>query len=268
MPPFISLVLLAGIGAWQTLGDGLEYRTFEAPKTTPFGDTQIHVVRIDPAKARLRLLAASALDRKKRTAAGWSKEFELAAAINAGMFDTDHVSNVGYMRDGEHVNNPRWRPDYKSVLLFAPKDPKDRAALLLDRDTPSFEATVSKYGAVIQNLRLLKAPAQNVWQKSDKRWSEAAVAMDRKGRILFIFSRSPYPMHELNAILAKLPINIETAMHVEGGPEASLSIHAGSTHLDLAGSFETGFNENDDNAEQWPIPNVLGVVLAGAPAPK
>jgi hypothetical protein len=52
---------------------------------------------------------------------------------------------------------------------------------------------------------------------------------------------------------------IDAAMHVEGGPEASLSIHAGGVNLDLNGSYETDFNENDDERRQWPIPNVLGV---------
>jgi len=45
----------------------------------------------------------------------------------------------------------------------------------------------------------------------------------------------------------------------EGGPEASLSIHAGGVDLDLNGSYETGFNENDDEISQWPIPNVFAV---------
>jgi hypothetical protein len=30
--------------------------------------------------------------------------------------------------------------------------------------------------------------------------------------------------------------------------------------LDLSGSFETGFIENDLNLRQWAIPNVLGVM--------
>jgi|GEM_PF-6548457 len=47
-------------------------------------------------------------------------------------------------------------------------------------------------------------------------------------------------------------------MHVEGCPEASLSIHAG-VNLDLNRSYETDFIENDDERHQWPIPNVLGV---------
>ena len=66
-------------------------------------------------------------------------------------------------------------------------------------------------------------------------------------------------MNELNDKLLALPLGITAAMHVEGGPEASLSIHAGGVDLDLNGSYETGFNENDGEKAQWPIPNVLGV---------
>ncbi|MBV8202615.1 MAG: phosphodiester glycosidase family protein, partial [Acidobacteria bacterium] len=99
----------------------------------------------------------------------------------------------------------------------------------------------------------------NVWQQSARRWSEAAIAQDREGRILFLFSRSPLTMHDFNALLLGLPLAIVRAMHVEGGPEASLSVHAPGIDLDLAGSYETGFNESDANPAQWPLPNVLTV---------
>ena len=98
-----------------------------------------------------------------------------------------------------------------------------------------------------------------MWGKQERRWSEAAVAADKEGRILFVFSRRPYSMQELNEKLLGLPLGITAAMHVEGGPEASLSIHAGGVDLDLNGSYETGFNENDDERAQWPIPNLLAV---------
>jgi hypothetical protein len=67
-------------------------------------------------------------------------------------------------------------------------------------------------------------------------------------------------MKDLNRILTRLPLEIVTAMHVEGGPEASLSIRAGEPHLHLSGSYETDFNQDDDNHQQWRIPNVIGVV--------
>ena len=111
----------------------------------------------------------------------------------------------------------------------------------------------------MQNLRLIRAPGQSVWGKQDRRWSEAAVATDGAGRILFIFTRQPWAMNELNDKLLALPLGITAAMHVEGGPEASLSIHAGGVDLDLNGSYETGFNENDGETAQWPIPNLIAV---------
>jgi len=67
-------------------------------------------------------------------------------------------------------------------------------------------------------------------------------------------------MFHFNRRLLALPLDIVSAMHVEGGPEASLSIRAPGVRLDLAGSFETAFRENDGNAEQWALPNVIGVL--------
>ena len=50
----------------------------------------------------------------------------------------------------------------------------------------------------------------------------------------------------------------------ESGLEGDERIHVvrvdpGRVDMDLNGSYETGFNENDDEKTQWPIPNVLGV---------
>lgn len=112
----------------------------------------------------------------------------------------------------------------------------------------------------MQNLRLIAGGRKNVWAKSDKQWSEAAIAIDSTKRVLFLFSRAPHTMRDFNALVLSLPLDIQQAMHVEGGPEASLSIHVPGLDLDLCGSFESGFNPDDSNKQQWPIPNVIGVM--------
>jgi hypothetical protein len=48
-------------------------------------------------------------------------------------------------------------------------------------------------------------------------------------------------------------------MHLEGGPEASLSVHGGGVDIDMSGSFETGFVEQDSNRVQWRLPVIFGV---------
>src|SRR5262249_27729904 len=146
---------------------------------------------------------------------------------------------------------------FQSALGLDPRGPGLAAARLVDLDAPGARQELSGYGTVVQNLRLIRVPGRGVWTQQPRRWSEAAVAADAEGRILFLFCRHPYSMADLNQKVLSLPLGIVAAMHVEGGPEAGLSIHAGGLDLDLNGSYETGFNENDAEARQWPIPNVL-----------
>ena len=244
-----AFVLLAAMSAaqpqWKTLQPGVELAVF--PR-------ELYVVRIDPARAKVRAGLASE-GAPMRTAGEWCKAKNFAVAINMGMFQQDYRSNVGYLRNGKHLNNKRWN-DYRAVLAL---DPGLRWVDLEAKQKPDLD----DYAIVVQNLRLIASPGRNVWAKSDKRWSEAAIATDANGRLLFLFSRAPHTMYDFNQRLLSLPLGIRAAMHVEGGPEASLSIHVPGMDLDLAGSFETGFNPNDDNRVQWPLPNILGVLREG-----
>jgi Phosphodiester glycosidase len=97
---------------------------------------------------------------------------------------------------------------------------------------------------------------RSVWEKQDRAWSEAAVGIDKRGRLLFIFSRYPHTMKDLTAFLLSLPLDLQAAMHVEGGSEASLSIHAGGVNVDLDGRYD---GPGEGERYQWAIPNVLGV---------
>lgn len=226
-------------------------------------DDKLHVVRLSPGRAKLRVLVASALDRNTRTAAQWAKEHRLAAAINLGMYLNDHLTHVGFLRSGGHTNSARWVSSYQSLLALGPRRAGLPTAQVVDREATKAARLLERYDTVVQNLRLIKQTGsrkpRGVWSPQPRRWSEAAVAFDRRGRLLFLFARAPLSMNELSELLLSLPLGIVRAMHMEGGPEASLSIHAGGVSLDLCGSFETGFVPDDSNSEQWPIPNVLGV---------
>jgi hypothetical protein len=247
------------LSAWKNLQPGIEYALVRAPEHGALSsDAHIHVVRIDPAKAPLEVVMAGAEDGRARTAAEWCRKRNLAVAINMGMYREDRRTNSGHAHAPGYVNNARWVGAYKSALGIGALKGDGPPALMADLDRPDDKTRLSMYGTVVQNLRLIRSPGRGVWAKQDRRWSEAAVAIDKEGRVLFIFSRYPYSMKELIDVLLAQPLAITAAMHVEGGPEASLSIHAGGVDLDLNGSYESGFNENDLERQQWPIPNVLG----------
>lgn len=254
-PATLPLLLLAT--PWQSLAPGLEYVALPYGDPTQVADPRLHVVRVDPERFLLRPVVAALRDGGKRTAAEWAEREDLAVAINLGMFELDHSSNVGHLRIGEQRLQPRWHAGHRSALVGCPEQPLQ----IVDLDPPQEREDLRPCTWVIQNLRVLKGQGINVWPKRQQRWSEAAIGQDRAGWIYLLFTRAPQTMHTFAEFLRK-DLGLVRAMHVEGGPEASLSIHTPGLHLDLAGSYETGFNENDDNVRQWPIPNVLGVQRA------
>jgi len=243
---------------WTNLAAGVEYAQY------PFGEMQadpdiLHVVRINPRRARLVALSRTKQDLRKRTAQQWCEDFGFVAVINAGMYDVDLITHVGYMKTPSTVNNKRWNKTYESVLLFDGTASLHPPAKIMDRSDLN-ETILKSFGTVIQNLRLIKNPGINVWEPQSRAWSEAAIAEDRSGNILFLFSRKPYTMFEFNENLLHTGLNVVRAMHVEGGPEASLSLCADTKKLHLAGRSETALHDaGDEDMVQFAIPNIVGV---------
>jgi hypothetical protein len=245
----------------RIVGKGVEYCLLEIKPEGDRSGARIHVLRIEPNLARLKLLLASEHDNKSRTAAAWCRDFGLLAAINAGMYGKDFLTNVGYLQNGTYIQNKRWSKGYKSVLAFESRKTDIPQAIMIDLDEPEAIKKVQDYNVVIQNLRLIKGDGVNVWGRSEKKWSEAAVGMDKSGRILFLFCRSPYSMVDFNEIVKSSGLAVMKLMHMEGGPVASMSVRSRNLNLDISGSYETGMKQDDMNEMQWPIPNVIGVQI-------
>lgn len=248
------------LSAWRPVSRGVAYRVFSPFGESEVGRRELHVVRITPRLAIPRLLMVSRDGGEARTAAAWCRDEGLRVAINAGMYLTDFKTHVGYLRDGAHVNSPKWNRKYRSALVWERKKGHEGSLLeIVDIAVPEDRSLTNGYRVVAQNLGLIKGVGKVAWKQQPKRWSEAAAAVDNKGRLLLLFSRSPYSIRAFGNLVLSLPLGVVRAQHLEGGPEASLSIHGGGVDVDLSGSFETGFNENDDNREQWPLPNVIGL---------
>ncbi len=234
----LVLLILSAV-PWQPVSPGVEYAKVQS----------FHLVRIDPNVAKLTALAASETGVGARTAAQWSASTHAPVVFNGGMFELDRLTHTGLFTKGAYRNSEKWVPAYKSVLVQ-----HGTRTELLDADTP-VEGSL-----VVQNLRLIRRPGVNVWSQTKRSWSETALAALSNGRLLVVFSRTPMTMHDFNERLLGLGLGVVAAMHLEGGPEASLSIHAAGIDLDLCGSYETGFREDDTNVEQWVLPNVFAVM--------
>jgi uncharacterized protein YigE (DUF2233 family) len=236
--------------AWRMLAPGIEHAQTQIAAT--MGDRQLHAVRIDPARNRFTLLTGAATHAAPRTARQWARGHNLVAAINAAMFRPNGLP-VGFAKADGRVIQPALSAD-RSIFTFNAAETR-----LLDLGCDSFDAAATENA--LQGIRMISCDGRNVWRQQTNLWSIACLAQDAAGKILFLHARSPLSVHDfINAVRA-LPLNIERAMYLEGGPEATLYARAANgEEIERFGSYETGFNENDDNAAPWPLPNVLGVV--------
>jgi hypothetical protein len=252
----------AEAAGWKTLAPGMELKEFRAHTPSNIGNSRITVVRIDPKLWELEFTGVSLTGESTgKTAREWCQSHNFTAAINAGMFNADRKTHTGFLRSGKHVNS-RSVNDYQSVAAFGPRHGRDIPLFrIFDLDAPgvTVKRITRDYTGVVQNLRLLKRPGESVWVEQRKRWSEAALGEDDKGRILFIFCRSLYAMRDLNQELLAAGIGLVAAQHLEGGTEAQLYLHVGKVEREMLGSYEASFRENDGNSRSKPIPNVLGV---------
>ena len=253
-------LIASGAPEWQTLAPGMELK-YVTPHGASGSNSAITILRMDPKQWELAILGTSQTGESTgHTAREWCLKGKFTAAINAGMFSTDGKSHIGYMRNGEHVNSSK-RNSYQSVAAFNPQSAGVAAFRIFDLDAPgvNFDGILKGYGAVVQNLRLIKRAGVNAWPSQDKKWSEAALAEDDAGRILFIFLREPFNMHDLNQELLGAGLGIVAAQHLEGGPEAQLYFRAGGVEKEMFGSYGASLQVNGENTIPWPIPNVLAV---------
>ncbi len=255
---------------WRVLEPGLDLGVFASPVRSRTGDSQVHVLRVDPARFDLVLRMSGetgAGSEANRTARAWADDTGLVASINASMFQTDYVTSTELMVTADHVNNGHVSSG-RTVIAFdrAPAAPADAPPYrIIDRDCEDLDAIRPHYRTLIQSIRMVSCQGTNVWSDSKRVWSHAVIGIDTAGRPLLIHARSPWSTHDFIDILRELPIDLDRLQYAEGGPEAQLFVRSGDVEIERVGSFETGFFESDDNAVAWPVPNVIGVVRKEAP---
>ena len=108
-------------------------------------------------------------------------------------------------------------------------------------------------------VALIKMGGIKVNIKGKMRSSMVVLGVDKKGNVLFIFSRSPYTPNEFSKILLKAPIQIQSAMYLEGGPESSLNLNNGEIIVEKIGSYVSRTFAHDKNQQFRKMPNVIGI---------
>jgi hypothetical protein len=247
---------------WTMLDKGLYYTEIATGKKTIVGDGKLSILKINPTYYSFELHTASALDSVPRTVEEWSVEKNLAAVINAGMYNLhNRISSTGFMKNFDHVNNGNLRSDYKCVAAFNRVNSKVPEFMIADLEHDDWSWINKQYNSFSQCIRMIDCNQKMVqWKpRIPISCSMCVMATDIYGNVLFIFTRSPYTANTISVLLLSLPLHIYNAMYLEGGPESSLYINAGDTVIEKVGSYVSRTWARDDNDHFYRLPNVIGV---------
>lgn len=243
---------------WDVAAPGLEVGRFAGPSGSRAADAVVTVVRVDPVRYRFVLLSAKLQGLASApTIVEWVERRRVTGAINASMYQADHVTAVGYMREGRRVNNPRWNGD-KALFAAEPTAPGLPPAQILDRTCQDARALARRYALVVQSIRMVDCRGRNVWAAQPQRWSTACVGTDGQGRVLLVHCRRPLRTHDLVDALLAMPLGLRRLMYVEGGPEAALHVLLdGRALVSESGTFGEGGLLAAAASAFLPLPNAL-----------
>lgn len=256
----LAAFVTPGLGHGQepeTAGLVVEQHRLPRAASAGVGDQTLTPVRVDPARYRFRMLSESH-EGPRRPLPRWVRDEGLAGGINAGMFLPDGRS-VGFLMQGDEVRSDRHPSRFRGYLGFDPRRPSAAPFRLGGHGCGGgLEWMRARYRSVLQVREVLVDCAGEAGTWRTRRYSMAGIGSDTGGNVVLVHVRTPYRMHVLAEMIAELELGIRGLVYLEGGPEASLVVDAEGQRVLRMGSWEDGFNPNDDNRAFWGLPNVIG----------
>lgn len=260
-----SLIFLASVqdlaADWTEVRPGLDLM-----KVPPPGNGQVWsllALRADPARWQVVVLsAATSKSHPPMTVDDWAAEHDLTAVVNAGMYQKDGRTPVGYLRSEGREVGRHWRRDWQAALVAGPQAPGRPDVTLLDASCDgSLPVAARGYRQAIQGIRMLTCRGENTFRPGGRRAARLAVGVDGAGRLLFVFHRQPVTGHDFVERVRETGIEARRLMYLEGGSEASLVVRLADGEVRLGGiaSTEIGRWTLMPEGVFLPIPHVIGL---------
>ena len=219
----------------------------------------IRVLRFDTEEFDFRLFSSRWEGQSVPTMREWAASKNLTAAINASMYLKDGQTSTGYMRSGERTNNSRIVSRYGAFFVAGPREEGLPRAAVLDRSVDDWQNLLPRYDIVVQNFRLMGPDGQQIWPENGPEHAIAAIAEDLNGRILLLHCSDPASVHDfVEALKAHPDLNLNSAMYVEGGSEASLLLSL-PEEFHLWNGMSPASYMFSSRGDAIPLPNILGV---------
>ncbi|MFZ5586557.1 MAG: phosphodiester glycosidase family protein [Thermodesulfobacteriota bacterium] len=231
--------------AWRPLAPGLDFAFLTAEASVRAGSPRLALLRVDPARHRFRILAASE-GQDGFHAAEWRRRTKALAVFNAGQFTAERSYLGLLIQDGRRRGNQV--SHLEALFLAEPEDPLLPRARVLDLHYTAFSAEGSPYRQAAQSLMFLDRFGQIRVRRSQKIAHRTLVAEDGQGRIWVLVSEGKHTLWELAKVIAEANLGLREVMCMDGGAEAQLDVQVGDFGYQQIG----GPSESPDLPLPWP----------------
>ena len=198
---------------WQKIDDGLLFAEVASPVKSVYGDSKITILKINPKYYDFRLISAKEKHEDNKTVKEWVKSKGLIAGINAGLFQGDDKTNVGYMKNFSFVNNGHLNKN-NTITAFNRKDTTVPEIQIIDLQCQNWNELKDKYNSFSQCIRMIDCNQNSTWSQQPDIFSMAVIALHKHGSAWFIFTHYSYSVHHFLDILNHLPLDSEHAMYL------------------------------------------------------
>jgi phosphodiester glycosidase len=212
---------------WQLAAKGFEFARQNIQRNGQTIET-VALLRIDPAHNQIRVFSAYEPLGKTtaRTIEEWQKFTGAAGMVNSAQYMADpyYMPCAPVICDGR-PKGPKSNPSVRGMFVAEPLKSGLPRADLLDFDFDHYvEGT---YSQGVQHWPILVDRAKNIKvKKSGWQANRTVVAKDTQGKIVFLTTEGNYfTLYNLALFLKEdNPLNIHTAMNLDGGSEASMIV--------------------------------------------
>lgn len=246
---FFSFSLLAKDKTPAVVLPGLELTTYELPARSGKVKDVFSVLKINPKNFSMKLIAFGRDGQEFKDQQlpenvklrKFLKKFLYNGLINASMFKKDYLTSVGYMRDGKYINNTVHDPKYSGLLVFNPKNTTLKNVDIIEKPKNSkWQDAIKDYDTVIENYRTISSRTVT-WKPSDKRFTYMfQLGMDSQDNILFIGFESSQGLsvHEFSQKVLELPIDVQNAVYLDGGPHGILQVKTAKQDKEFGATYK------------------------------
>jgi hypothetical protein len=251
----------AGAFAWQTVAPG--YEVAEIPVMLGGAEVdRLILSRIDPAQYRFTARnAPEGKDIKE-----WHKALPNAVLIvNGSYFDKKGLPDTPFVSDGQVLGPQTY--DARAGAFVA----GDAGTNVVDlKARPWQEALRGSRNAMVSYPMLVGEDGQTrVTVSSNWLANRTFVAEDRNGHIIVGSTRAGFfSLGRLAAFLKASPLDIKTALNLDGGPIACRMERVGSFHREVHATVEAQPHDTTIGVLRWPLDQDWGLPVVLTVEPK